>query len=325
MNGTTGSRLQLSPADADQVDELASALAARYGSSADPELLAEIGLAAHLMPASIREFLHAFRLERLEGYVVLAGHPPDDGALGPTPAHWRHAVRPGAELQEEIRTLLYAAVLGEPFGWRSQQAGRIVHDVLPVRGEETTQLASGSSVQMQWHTEDAFFPFRGDYLILSCLRNPDGVATTVGQVDVSLIPERDLEVLFAERFEFVVDGSHSPAPDSDLVPSPVPLLFGARESPYVRVDPPFMKEPADEEAARALAALARAIDARLVDVALHPGELLILDNFRSVHGRRSFAARYDTTDRWLKRVNVTRDLKRSRAHRADGASHVILV
>lgn len=200
-----------------------------------------------------------------------------------------------------------------------------MHDVLPMRGEETTQLASGSAVQMQWHTEDAFFSFRGDYLLLSCLRNPDRVATTVGHVDVSLVPERDLEVLFDERFEFVADGSHTLADGVDLVPSPVPLLFGDRRSPYVRVDPPFMRRPADPDAARALRALAAAIDARLVDVALGPGELLLLDNFRCVHGRRSFVARYDTTDRWLKRVNITRDLKRSRAYRTEAASRIVQV
>jgi alpha-ketoglutarate-dependent taurine dioxygenase len=47
-------------------------------------------------------------------------------------------------------------------------------------------------------------------------------------------------------------------------------------------------------------------------VALAPGDILILDNYRGVHGRRPFEAKYDGRDRWLKRVSVTRDLRRQR-------------
>ena len=34
------------------------------------------------------------------------------------------------------------------------------------------------------------------------------------------------------------------------------------------------------------------------------GEVLVLDNYRAVHGRRAFRPRFDGTDRWLKRISV---------------------
>ena len=50
-------------------------------------------------------------------------------------------------------------------------------------------------------------------------------------------------------------------------------------------------------------------------ITLRPGDAVFVDNHLAVHGRRPFKARYDGTDRWLKRVSVTRDLRRSRALR----------
>ena len=42
----------------------------------------------------------------------------------------------------------------------------------------------------------------------------------------------------------------------------------------------------------------------LCGVPLFAGDVIILDNFKALHGRRAFKARYDGHDRWLKRVNV---------------------
>jgi alpha-ketoglutarate-dependent taurine dioxygenase len=70
--------------------------------------------------------------------------------------------------------------------------------------------------------------------------------------------------------------------------------------------------------------LIRAIDESLTGVALRPGECLFIDNYRAVHGRSSFQARFDGTDRWLKRINIARDLRKSRAVREAPASRVML-
>ncbi|KOV84203.1 hypothetical protein ADL01_08735 [Streptomyces sp. NRRL WC-3618] len=46
------------------------------------------------------------------------------------------------------------------------------------------------------------------------------------------------------------------------------------------------------------------IEENLVGVPLEPGMRCFIDNYRAVHGRASFQARYDGTDRWLKRVSI---------------------
>ena len=59
------------------------------------------------------------------------------------------------------------------------------------------------------------------------------------------------------------------------------------------------------------------------DVLLHPGDICFIDNFKAVHGRRAFKARYDGHDRWFKRINITRDLRKSRAERSGATSRII--
>jgi L-asparagine oxygenase len=113
-------------------------------------------------------------------------------------------------------------------------------------------------------------------------------------------------------------------PPAWLPDAPVPLLFGGPELPYLRFDG-FLTGPlpGDSEAAEAMDALSQVLAKAEQDALLAPGEALFVDNYRAVHGRRPFAARYDGTDRWLKRISVTRDLRRSRDARAGAASRVV--
>jgi hypothetical protein len=76
-------------------------------------------------------------------------------------------------------------------------------------------------------------------------------------------------------------------------------------------------------ARRAVAGLYAALQAVTVDVPLGRGEALLIDNYRCVHGRRAFDAGYDGADRWLIKMTVTRDLRRSRARRGGPDQRVI--
>ena len=82
-------------------------------------------------------------------------------------------------------------------------------------------------------------------------------------------------------------------------------------------------EPDDHEARYALDQFAKEMDAKIVDLRLASGDFCFMDNFRVVHGRKPFTARHDGTDRWLKRANVARDLRRSRAAQLPGSARTI--
>jgi len=325
------------------IQQLLAGIAAKYRSAEDPEFLLEANLLAHELPRRLRAALNEFRLtEPDEAMLVISGFPVDDAKIGLTPEHWKlSAEQRVPTLEEEILFVLAGSLLGECIGWATQQDGRIVHDVMPVKGMEQEQIGIGSEQTIWWHTEDAFHPLAGDYIGLMFLRNPDHVPTTFAPVADLGLTKEDLDLLFEPHFTIQPDKSHLPENAGDAkkpgdghlfdhieemrkAPPKIAILSGDRKSPYIRIDPYFMDPAADSpRALQAFEALVKALDARIGDLALDAGEICFVDNRKAVHGRRAFKARYDGYDRWFKRMNITRDLRKSREARSEAASRII--
>ena len=60
------------------------------------------------------------------------------------------------------------------------------------------------------------------------------------------------------------------------------------------------------------------------EVVVDPGTLLIIDNYLAVHGRQPFRSRYDGTDRWLKKLPVSRNLRRGLGLASEHGHRVLL-
>ena len=101
------------------------------------------------------------------------------------------------------------------------------------------------------------------------------------------------------------------------------VLFGGDAAPYLRIDPFYMNGVQGDREQQALDSFAAALNSALSSVVLRPGDICFIDNYRAVHGRKAFRARFDANDRWLRRLNMTRDLRRSRSHRVSADSRVI--
>ncbi|MEU5344360.1 guanitoxin biosynthesis L-enduracididine beta-hydroxylase GntD [Streptomyces sp. NPDC020766] len=336
----TGTELRLTAAEARQVAELTLRLSELYPAADDERLLQDLPLLADGLPGRIRRFLRAFSLDQAHGFCAVSGHVVDDERIGSTPVHWKDEKRIHHELPEEILVLLYSSLLGEPFGWATQQDGHLVNDVFPIREYEHELLGTGSKTPLTLHTEDAFHPYRADYIVLSSLRNPDSVPVTVAEADFSVLSDDVLDVLFQSRFRIVPDKSHLPEnntvqTDEDRLVFEniaqlidglglVPVLTGSRSHPLLCFDATHMSAPQeDPEAVRAYAAAERLLQAGLTDCPLEAGSCVFMNNHAVVHSRTAFEARYDGTDRWLKRVNVTHDLRKSRAMRRSVGSRLI--
>ncbi len=330
--------LELTAPERDTVREVASALLDLGQGQPLDERLETVALAAHDLPSRLREVMITFQLTgRPYGGLVLHGLPVDETAIGPTPI--RYADEPaGREVDLAAAYLmLTGSLLGAPFSYLTQQRGKLVLDVFPVMGHEQSQLGSSSTVNLEWHNEDAFHPMRADWIMLLCLRNHDRVATTFLPIQGVPLDEETARVLFEDRFVVLPDESHTASfnevttgmADNAAVarafeqvarmnasPARTAVLSGDPRAPFVRLDPAFMQRAlGDQPAQRALGEVIAAIDDKIKDVVLAPGEMLIIDNLRAVHGRRPFSAHYDGTDRWLRRINITADLRKSAGRR----------
>jgi Fe(II)/alpha-ketoglutarate-dependent arginine beta-hydroxylase len=320
-----------------QVDDLLGELAGRYRSAEDHEFVAASPRYAARLPERLLDAVDEFRREETSASLLVRGLVIDDAGIGPTPLSWRQQANPVSTLRQEIYLLLAGALLGDVFGWSTLQDARLVHDVLPMPAEKNQQSGHGT-VRLEWHTEDGFHPFRCDYLVLLGLRNPDKVPTTVAAVDAVTISAEHQEVLRQPRFLIRPDTEHLKHAGEMVAgscqvhsmqvmqssPEPCAVLFGGEQEPYLRVDPAFMQPvPGDSDAREALAALVGQLEQQLRDVVVGPGDLLIVDNYKAVHGRSAFHARYDGTDRWLKKAVFSRDLRKSRPLRTTAGARVI--
>jgi Taurine catabolism dioxygenase TauD, TfdA family len=296
-------------------DELIDATA----QSPEHELFQLAPVVAKRLPLRLQQALMEMRQSENAAYALVSGVNVDDAAIGDTPARWGDGTACIRTRRYEAQLALLGSLLGELFGWDSQQNGSIVHDVLPMREYENVQINFASEEPIWWHTEDAFHPSRPDYVGLLCLRNPQRAATTVSCVNDWDISAAEFDLLFEERFRQNADHSHGGAKAA----KPQALLMGPRSRPYVCVDPYYLEPSPDERVSQVLRDFYAIVDASLRHIVLEPGEVLIVDNFRAVHGRRPFHAAYDGRDRWLKRISVSRDLRHHWPAWTNGTRHVL--
>ncbi|WP_331766071.1 guanitoxin biosynthesis L-enduracididine beta-hydroxylase GntD [Embleya sp. NBC_00896] len=331
---------RLSPSESSQAFTLASSLANDYGRVDNPHFLSDVSVIAHDLPRGVRLAVNTARLDDRKHGLVISGNRVDHAGLGPTPSRWQLADTRESRAHSFL-VMLYGSLLGDVIAWATQQDGRIVTDVVPTPGMEDSLVSSSSRTELGWHTEDAFSPYRADFVGLLCLRSPELTATTLGHLDPGAIPPDVMDVLTRPRFHIVPDASHDdtlnsfPAADRraqafrrlDEVrrcPPLIPLVTGHPGAPVLRIDSDYVA-PADgdEAAAHALKWLIDHLEGSLYDFPLAPGDMGFINNRNVVHGRRPFRPRYDGTDRWLKRINVVEDFRRTRPGRADMTTRVI--
>lgn len=318
--------MDLDEAQAASAQALVEDLRARHTGPDDEDFLRTASLESPLLPRHLSSGVSGLRHGDVPPAALVRGFPVDDGEIGPTPSHWRDREAGRTDTQDYWLALL-AALLGEPFCWSTLQDGRLYNDIHPIGGSELHQTGHGSESLLEFHTEDAFHEYRCDYILLLSLRNHDRVPTTIATSRGLRLSDADRDVLFERRFVIRPDTEHrrhmTPA-ETAAYEQPVAVLFGDRDDPGIRIDPPYMETlPDDGEAAGALARLGEQLEDGLIDVVLDPGDVLVIDNQRCVHGRKPFRPRLDGTDRWLRKVTVTRDLRKSAARRQRPRSRVL--
>ncbi|MBZ4320452.1 TauD/TfdA family dioxygenase [Streptomyces huiliensis] len=300
----------LDPAAADELTRAARHVLAGTGTpAARPEPLERVAVTAARLGATVRH--HCRPVDTPDGLYVLRGLRVDDTELGPTPPDWA-AARDGGAVWN-VLLLLLATVMGDPLAWTGQQDGRFVHDIVPSPGHEREQTGAGSTALLSPHTEDAFHPGRAHLLMLGCLRNPDRVATTAASIRKARLSHEDVALLSRPELPIRPDDTYHEAHAFDGPPPKVPTLWRSADGLTLRFDPAYT--PLDDAAPAYRAAYGRLADelARVsVVVCLEPGDVLVVDNDLVVHGRVPFRARYDGTDRWLKRTSVRVPGRRTR-------------
>ncbi len=263
-------------------------------------------------PTEVRRAVREFRRHSgPDGSLVLRHLPINARDLPPTPAV-KGSVQHTPSLPAAM-LLLFAAGLGDPGAFAAEKSGALVQDVVPVPGQEEVQGNVGS-VELTFHTENAFHPHRPDHVMLLCLRaDHEGVAelrTSCARRVLPLLTPATRAAL--GRPEYVTEAPPSFGPAGEGTAHAV--LTGDPEDPDWCFDEAATRG-ATPEARAALAELGEVAHRTYTAVRLRPGDLAVVDNRVTLHGRSAFTPRYDGRDRWLQRTFAFSDLRRSRALR----------
>ncbi|WP_405658180.1 TauD/TfdA family dioxygenase [Streptomyces sp. NBC_01166] len=309
-------RRELDPADTAACEQLARTLCTGENHQVDsPEWVERARDAWEELPLRLRRQVRRFRRHSgPTGTLVISALPAGQGALPPTPAV-PGSVQRRATIGAAVLTMV-ACGLGEPIAYLAEKAGALVQDVVPVPGQETFHGNAGS-VPLSFHTENGFHPHPPDYVVFLCLRADHdrraGMRIAGIRQALTHLTLASRQALFTPEFHTAPPPSFGPAagePDA----KPRAVLSGAVEDPDIHMAQ-LVTTPLTPRAATALTEFGHACEATAHTLRLTPGDLVILDNRVTVHGRTAFHPRYDGADRWLQRTYVTTDLRRSRDYR----------
>jgi enduracididine beta-hydroxylase len=310
-------RVNLTADEAIEIRRLCRTLGREHGSTNAGPLLRRLNRLPEEMPPKVVEQLTAFMNGPEADVAVISRHMIRDHDLGDTPQVQKDPTATLTSLEYEMVAMLYGSILGTVFGWATQQNGHLVNDIIPMETFADQQVGASSKVELAWHTEDAYHPGRADFICLFCLRNPTGAPTTVASI-VDIQADHPLaRRLFEPCVRIAADDAQAAGAEAagiedwtEAAVEPVPILTENGHGIEMRVDPAYMSVNDEVEGAHeAVTDFCGAIDAHLTELALTPGDLLIVNNHRAVHGRRPFKPTYSGRDRWLKRVNVARDFQ----------------
>ncbi|MGY1739573.1 MULTISPECIES: TauD/TfdA family dioxygenase [unclassified Blastococcus] len=304
--------------------EIATLLELAAGVTADPGadpagFTAQAARAARRVPESLWEVLHCFDLYgSASGILVLRGLPVRD--VPPTPAD--NGSHVGATTEAARVQAVVNSCLGHMIGYEAEAGGRLFQDMVPSPAMADTQTSQSSRVVLEAHTEQSFSALGPDVVSLMCLRGDPAAATYVFPA-TDLLPHLSAaqeELLRRPLWTFAVDQSFRLRGDAFVegdVRGPFPVLAGPAEDPTFLFDQDLQRGTTPE----AQALLEEVIDlycAHRRSHVLEPGDLLLLDNHRAIHGRSAFRPTYDGTQRFVVRSFVVRDLFRSHAARPAG-------
>jgi Fe(II)/alpha-ketoglutarate-dependent arginine beta-hydroxylase len=313
-----------------EIESLIKSLQKEFKTTEDKEFANACHLVAQEMPRRIRKQLNDFRNQRIEaGYLLLQGFEIDDEWIGPTPAHWDAPWIYPRILREEIFQCLISSCMGDLFGWRTQENGRYLRHIVPIEKDKNEQLGGSSNVVLLWHIEEAFHPQRADMMTIMCYRNEEHACTNICAASDLEIPSHYRSILSQPRFYIEPDKSHMPEnniseqwqlDNEDFArirsflsdPKPIPVFQGRQGSERLQVDEAFMHAlPGDLEAQEALQWLFSHMNQQKHEIVMKPGDILLIDNRMTVHGRSPYVPNYGPRARWLRRVNITTDLCKS--------------
>ena len=201
---------------------------------------------------------------------------------------------------------------GEMISYEAEGYGRLFQDVIPVKSMEQDQTSIGSNKELEIHTEQAFSKLRPDILSLACLRSDSQAYTYILPVQkiIENTTQKEQDLLQQPLWKTGVDLSFKINGHEFLegdIRGPLSILNPNTNHPHLDNQTKDPHLVFDQDLMQGITRQSQQIITKIVDIYyqhryshnLLPGEIILIDNKRSVHGRSPFYPKYDGKDRFL--------------------------
>lgn len=283
-----------------------------FSPSQQPQLFCqEIKSLLREIPETIyNTFIHFKKYGSKTGCLLL--HIPLEDDTPPTPDGNQYKLGETTELSK-IQAICMT-IMGEMVAYEAEGYGNLFQDVVPLKSMLNQQTSTGSNFELEIHTEQAFSQLRPDILSLSCLRGDPNAFTYILHVESILhnMTEHEIALLKQPLWKIGVDLSFK-INESEFIEGnirgPFPILQGSEENPILVFDQDLMfglTEESDSLIDKIVGLYYRERNS----YNLTPGDIIFIDNNRSVHGRSSFFPKFDGLDRFLIRSFLVFDYER---------------
>lgn len=181
--------------------------------------------------------------------------------------------------------------------------GRIFQDIVPDILMANHQSSVGSNKELEIHTEQAFSKLKPDFLSLSCIRGDESALTYILPLETILLilDEEDKRTLQQSLWKIGVDYSFKQNGNIFIDGNergPIPIICGSDENPILVFDQDLMIG-ISEEANEIIKKITNIYYQYRIQHCLQPGEIMIINNNKALHGRSGFKPKYDGKDRFL--------------------------
>lgn len=283
---------------------------------------------AQRLPQRIKDILFQFGKRGSDtGFLLIRGIDLENEILPDTPSNNNKKIGEQTKLAK-IQSL-FIHIVGEMIAYEAECYGRLFQDVVPTKSMENDQTSLGSNKVLEIHTEQAFSKLRPDILSLSCLRGDPKAFTYVLPVKyiVDNISEEERELLKQPLWTTEVDLSFKLNGHEFMegdIRGPLPILNGQDDDPILIFDQDLMTG-ITEAAENMIKKIVDIYNTHRLEHNIKPGEIILIDNRRAVHGRSAFFPKYDGRDRFLIRCFSVMDYNASKYARLNDQRMVFAI
>jgi len=224
---------------------------------------------------------------------------------------------------------LFMQYISEMIAYEAEGYGRLFQDIVPVKSMETQQTSVGSNIELEVHVEQAFSKLRPDIISLGCLKGDKDALTYILPVKkiIKNVNIEEYQNMFKPLWKTGVDLSFKINGHEFIegdIRGPLSILNGYHKDPSLIFDQDLMFG-LTEESNKMVTKITDIYYQNRIQHNLQPGEIILIDNNRAIHGRSAFFPKYDGNDRILVRAFGTYNYEKSNYARTKESRTILAI